>query len=476
MALGKAKVNIVANLAPLKRGLISARAAVTRFVKISGAAMKTGFSAGFRIISRGLRNIVSLSKLAAAAILGIVIASVKVRSDVQETENLFTISMGKMADKAAVWVEEYSRSLGLFESDTKKALGTFQLMLTSMGIGEKQSFAMAKGLTELTNDIASFRNLKPAEVFLKLTGAITGETEGLKRIGILVNENIIKKMALTDATIQERIASEKTIPVMKKYGNLWVDVAKKTKKQTLVLTDAEKVMLRYKAIVERTTRDQGDMARTLDDTANVFRTVWSQVKVTANTIGDVFIPAITKAGIAVRDFFIDNQPMIKKWAGVVNDAVLKAVGVLRGFFDLANKGDFEGLGKAIGDLLTKMGTGLKDFFGRFAPVAVNVGTLIGKGFWQSLENTPFGRLLGNISKVGGAVGTVVRVATQPARNTATLLGGIAGRLAGRVVSNQAEFRQREMLEERKRFRDAGSIQIVEQLKILNKNVLDDRGF
>ncbi len=469
MALGKAKVNIVANLAPLKRGLISARAAVTRFVKISGAAMKTGFSAGFRIISRGLRNIVSLAKLASAAILGIVIASVKVRSDVQETENLFTISMGKMADKAAVWVEEYSRSLGLFESDTKKALGTFQLMLTSMGIGEKQSFAMAKGLTELTNDIASFRNLKPAEVFLKLTGAITGETEGLKRIGILVNENIIKKMALTDAAVQERIATEKTIPVMKKYGNLWVDVSKKTKKQTLVLTDAEKVMLRYKAIVERTTRDQGDMARTLDDTANVFRTVWSQVKVTANTIGDVFIPAITKAGIAVRDFFIENQPMVREWAGVVNDAVLKAVGVLQGFFDLAKSGDFEELGKAIGEQFNKIGTGLKDFFVQFTPVAVNIGSQMGKGFWTAIEKTPVGRLLAGLNKAISGTATVVRVATAFPRAQGRLVGAGVSQFttpsaAQLSPSAQAQF-------------DSIPAQQLQELKRINQRIADqDKDF
>ena len=411
MALGKATVNILANLKPLQRGLATARVAVKKMVSVAGSALKTGFKAGFRAVTSGLRRIANLAKMAAIAILGIGIASIKVASDVQETENLFKISMGNMAEAAGVWVKEYSRSLGLFESDTKKALGTFQLMLTSMGIAEDKAFDMSKGMTQLVNDISSFRNLRPDEVFNKLTGAITGETEGLKRIGILVNDNIIQRMALTDAAVQERLALEKTTPVMKKYGNLWVDVSKKTKKQTLALTDAEKVMLRYKTIINSTTRDQGDMQRTLDDTANVFRAVWSQVKVTANTIGQVFLPAVTKAGIAIRDFFINNQPMIQKWAKVVNDAVVSAVNVLQGFFDLAKSGDFEGLGKAIGEQLNKIGEGLKVFFAIFTPLAVEVGRQVGKGFWSSIKDTKLGKFLTTTGQITSALAQTTRAVT-----------------------------------------------------------------
>ncbi len=142
MALGKAKVNILANLRPLQRGLIQAKAAVTSMVRSAGSIMRTGFTSAFRVVNAGLRKIVSLAKIAAVALLGIGAASVKIASDVQETENLFVISMGNMADAAGKWAKEYSRALGLFEPATKKSLGTFQLMLTSMGIAEDKAFEM----------------------------------------------------------------------------------------------------------------------------------------------------------------------------------------------------------------------------------------------------------------------------------------------------------------------------------------------
>ena len=152
------------------------------------------------------------------------------------------------------------------------------------------------------------------EVFNKLTGAITGETEGLKRIGILVNETIIKRMALTDETIKQRLATEKTTKEYKQFGNRLIEVNTSAKKQSLVLTDVEKVMLRYKAIIQRTDKDQGDMKRTIDDTTNVFRVIAAQVKVTGNTIGNVFIKDVTKAGTAVRDFLKNNQDQFREWS------------------------------------------------------------------------------------------------------------------------------------------------------------------
>ena len=71
MALGKATVNILANLKPLKKGLSSARIAVNAMVKRAGSALKTGFSSAFRAVTSGLQSIIRLAKLAALSLVGI---------------------------------------------------------------------------------------------------------------------------------------------------------------------------------------------------------------------------------------------------------------------------------------------------------------------------------------------------------------------------------------------------------------------
>jgi hypothetical protein len=448
MGLGLAAIDITANLAPLRKGIARANGLIKGMVKRAGSVMKSGFALAFRAIKSGLRTITRLAKITAAALLGIGIASVKIASDVVETDNLFRISMGSMADEAAAFAFEYSKSLGLFENDTRKALGTFQLMLTSMGLGEEAAFDMSKGLTQLVNDISSFRNQRPEEVFLKLQAGITGESEPLKRLGILVNETTIKQLALTDATVQARIASEKSassgnkrivslkkqIESLSKMGktaqSIKLDRLKKqlkattdaSKKQTIVLTENEKVMLRYKAIVNATRLDMGDMARTMDDTANVFRVIWAQVKITANTIGKVLLPEVTKAGIAVREFFINNQPMIKQWAEVALAAIQKVVKWLKITFDLASQGRFGEIFDEIGRLFAVLLGQLGTLLGRFVPVIAKIGVMAGKafaeGFMQEVEGTPLGKILKGVGK---------------AIDIATAFPKAQGRLAGAVA-------------------------------------------
>ena len=125
MAFGKAFVDIGANLKPLKQGLLNAKAIVKKGI----GTISSGLKGAFGLIQSGLTKIIRLAKLAAIALAGIGIATVKLSSDVEETENLFVESVGDMIDVAREWATEYSVALGLFESDTKKALGTFFLMI-----------------------------------------------------------------------------------------------------------------------------------------------------------------------------------------------------------------------------------------------------------------------------------------------------------------------------------------------------------
>jgi hypothetical protein len=435
MALGKATVNIVANLKPLKRGLAQARGAITSMVKRAGSALRTGFNVGFRVISSGLARITRLAKLTALAILGIGIASVKIASDVIETDNLFEIAMGNMTTSAQKWSTEYSKSLGLFENDTRKALSTFQLMLTSMGVTEKEAFKMSKGLVMLTNDISSLRNQKPEEIFLKLQAGITGEAEPLKRIGILVNDSIIKQLALKDATIQARIANKKGRAELTRIGNLYVKVNKNIKGQGQELTEVEKVTLRYKAIVNATGRDVDDMARTLDDTANVFRVITAQIKTSGNTIGKVFIPAVTKAGIAVRNWLINNQPVIEKWATTVSASIGKVVTKLKEYFALAKAGNFEAIFTDLGKIFKKIIEGLKEAFGAIRPKAVEIGEAIAEGFIAAVKKTEIGEAIGTFKAPKQAVEAIRgrnRVESE-ARSVERRIGTIMERRSGGVT-------------------------------------------
>ncbi len=408
MALGKAKVNILANLKPLKRGLINARTLITGFMKRAGSVMKFGFTSAFKVINKGLRKIVSLAKLAAAALIGIGIASLKIAADVEESENLFEIAFGDMADDVDKWAQKYSKATKLFVGNTKKQLGTFQLMITSMGIGSKKAAEMSKQLVKMAVDVSSLRNQGLAEIFLKFQGALTGQTEGLNRIGILTGEQVQKELALADASFKARLSSQKLTRVIDEFGKRIAGATNAGKKQGLVLTNLEKVMFRYKAIVKATKLDQDDFVNTADSLSNVIKVIGEQLSRSADTIGKIFSPAVTKAGIVVREFFVNNQPKIEKWAKVSLKAITAVVDKLKDYFQLAKAGNFEAIFKDIGRIFGQLTKGLVSLFERLKPVAVNLGNQIGQGFLEAIRGTKLGKFLGAAGKV---LGTPVKIAS-----------------------------------------------------------------
>ncbi|GMQ61203.1 phage tail tape measure protein [Vallitalea maricola] len=206
----------------------------------------------------------SLYVTAPLALLGK--TSLDMSMDVTESENLFEVSMKNMADAARNFSEKLRNDLGLNAVEVRKNVATFQTMFNSMKISEEQAYKMSTSLSELSYDMASFRNLKPEEAFQKLQAGISGETEPLKRLGILIDEATVKQVA---------------------YKNGIAETGKE-------LTQQQKVLARYAAIMEQTKDDQGDLARTLDSPTNKLRIFNEKVKEFETNIGDALIPLMKK--------------------------------------------------------------------------------------------------------------------------------------------------------------------------------------
>lgn len=205
-------------------------------------------------------------------IVGIGTAATKMAMDAVESENLFEVAMGGMADEARRWSEETSKALGLNAYNVRNNMATYNAMLTSMGLASEESLKMSEGLTKLSYDMASFYNLKPEEAFDKLKSGISGEAEPLKELGILVNDTTIKTYALTHGIIQ----------------------------QGQELTEAQKVQARYGAIMEATKNAQGDLARTLDSPTNKLRIMKEQAAQIGIEFGQILLPILEKLIAVVK--------------------------------------------------------------------------------------------------------------------------------------------------------------------------------
>jgi len=213
---------------------------------------------------------------------------IKMSADVEESENLFEVSMGNMANATRRWSKQISSDLKLNEFEVRKTVGVFNVMTKSMGLSEQAAFQMSKEMTKLSFDMASFFNLRPDIAFQKISAAIAGESEPLKRLGIIVNETTTKQWALNNSLIA---------------GNEQ-------------LSEAQKVIARYGVIMEATKEAQGDLARTLQSTTNRFRTFSSVAAKLGITLGQKLLPAVNSllgmfiSTVGVLQWLTDNFPTL----------------------------------------------------------------------------------------------------------------------------------------------------------------------
>lgn len=213
-----------------------------------------------------------------------------------ENVNLFTVAMGDAADEGARFAQTLQDALGVDAGEAMRNMGLFKQLTSSFGATSEQSTILAKNMTQLGYDLSSFFNLSIDEAFTKLQSGIAGEIEPLRRIGI----------DLSEARLQQELY------------NLGID------QSVTKLTQADKALLRYIAVMRQTTNAQGDMARTIMTPANALRVLQAQLQVAGRAIGSIFIPALTailppaiavvkvigEAASAVARFFGFEMPTI----------------------------------------------------------------------------------------------------------------------------------------------------------------------
>lgn len=312
--IGKAHVEISADISKLNKELNNAEKATENATKSLSKKLQ---ATGKKMSSIGLKMTLGVT----TAIGGIGAAVTKMAMDAEESENLFEVSMGNMADATREWSEDLREELGLNEYETRKYASTFNVMLNSMGLGETAAYDMSKGLTELSYDMASFYNLKPEEAFQKLQAGISGEIEPLKRLGILINENTIQQVA---------------------YANGIAEAGDQ-------LTEQQKVQARYLAIMEQTSKAQGDLARTIDSPTNQLRILKAELEQVGIEFGQALIPALQDGIEILRKF--------TSWLSDLDEGQRKNI-VKMAAFAAAIGPVLLGLGKIL-TIAPKVATGLK---------------------------------------------------------------------------------------------------------------------
>ena len=190
-------------------------------------------------------------------------AMAKFASDTEESRNKVDTVFGAMSDSVKEFADNALTAYGLAEGSALEMASTFGAMASSMGLTEQTSAKMSTSLTGLAADMASFYNVSTDVAQTSLQGVFTGETEALKKFGIVMTQTNLE------------------------------DFAKKNGKVYNQLSENEKVMMRYAYVMNATKDAQGDFARTSDGAANSFRVLQESLKELATAFGEELLPIIT---------------------------------------------------------------------------------------------------------------------------------------------------------------------------------------
>ena len=187
--------------------------------------------------------------------------AVTLASDLQEAQNVVDVSFGEMKYKMEEFAKTSIETLGISKLTAKQTGSMFMSMADGMGVAKEDASDMALSLTALSADMASFFNVRQDEAKTALASVFTGETETLKRYGVV----------MTEVNLQE-FARQKGI-----------------QKSLSAMTQQEKVMLRYQFVMNATKNAQGDFLRTQDSFANSTRNISEKYKEFQVVMGETII-------------------------------------------------------------------------------------------------------------------------------------------------------------------------------------------
>lgn len=184
-------------------------------------------------------------------------------NDFYEATDLFNNAMGELSGQATELINKMESLLGIDPTEAMTNIATIQSLATSFGLASDKAYILSKNLTQLAYDESSYWNKDTATTFTAISSAISGELEPIRRLGV----------DLSQARLQQEL------------------LALGFNKQVSSLSQADKAVLRYIAIMKQTTNIQGNLAQTISSPANMVRILKSEISQLAKAVGQLLYPA-----------------------------------------------------------------------------------------------------------------------------------------------------------------------------------------
>lgn len=191
--------------------------------------------------------------------------AVSTASAVTEVQNVVDTAFGDMSYKMEQFADTSIEAYGMSKLTAKETGSTFMDMASGMGLASDEASNMAIKLTGLTGDLSSFYNVSQDVAKTALESVFTGETETLKKFGIVMTQVNLQQYALSQGIT----------------------------KNVSAMTQAELTQLRYNYVMAQTAMAQGDFAKTSNSWANQTRILSEKWKEFLSIMGNGIIKVLT---------------------------------------------------------------------------------------------------------------------------------------------------------------------------------------
>lgn len=242
--------------------------------------------------------------LPAAAAIGtftsVISPAIKAASDFQEATSKVNVVFGRASKSIKDFADGAARNLGQSKQAVLDAAGTFGTFGKAAGLAGDDLSTFTTDFVTLSTDLASFNNTSPEEAVLAIGAALRGESEPLRRYGVLLNDAVLKQEAMTLGIYDGKGA----------------------------LTAQQKVLAAQAAIYKQTNDAQGDFMRTSDGLANSQRTLKAVLEDAKVALGQAFLK---QAETATQNILFLSQALekIPTPTGQANTKLKETTGLLK---------------------------------------------------------------------------------------------------------------------------------------------------
>lgn len=225
---------------------------------------------------------------------------IEAASDLDEIQNVLDSAFGDSAEAVNDWATTVASAYGLTELQAKQYSSTLGAIFSGMNITGVQAVTMSEQMAQLTGDMASFYNLDHEVAFEKIKSGLTGETEPLKALGIVMNETNLSAFAMSQGITTAYSA----------------------------MSESDKVILRYNYLINQTSLAHGDFAKTQDSYANVSASMENNMTSLSATLGAQLLPVLTQVKVAFNGLLENLSPVVELIGKLVGGMITTLVNMI----------------------------------------------------------------------------------------------------------------------------------------------------